>query len=491
MEERGTRSEMRIIDMVLLAALAAAPGVRAQYGTQYTQPTVPVDRFSPNYRPPTGITATASIDSRIRRADICLVDFEKEVARQRGGEKVLWHYKTDALDRVKALMEEAPDDPRVQALFVRAKKALKRSLGNVEDEVDPAWTQYKRNEADLRKTVWTASEAYWKDLLAAAGTNRLERVWPSPDVCEVPVDDLKGKLVVLDSVAYPANQIYGGSGEYITCGKPSEGYYFVKLNGRHWLGPYEAAKRYRNEVDSSMLEVFQWTVLGRITGVTAENPNGMKATVGNFEFGWVVEPIALMVPGCLVSYFDAAAPSSGRYVAEEQVAKIKDNWYTIKEIPPNASPEELMNCFVTAIKEKNFWLYFECIDKRRREGFNDPFLPGTRKLRPSLPEAFHQIRYHWELHQERFHKEYVHVKIGKARLATAKGFDRQDRHNDFFLDDEDKAKFEKASGVRQEWAIVETTAIDEYGKQLGSPHPHKLVRWGNGRWYVEDYALRF
>ena len=446
---------------------------------------------SAQYQPKLGSPYSSNLDARIRRAEFCLVDFEKEVARQGGGEKAVWHYKTDALDRVKSLVEEAPDDPRVQALFARAKKALKLSLGKIEDEVDPAWTQYKRNEQELRKTVWEESEKYWNSLIASSGTNFLKRTWPSPDVAEVPLDAVKGKLVVLDSVAYPANQFYGGSGEYIACGKPSEGYYFVKLNGRQWLGPYEAAKRYRNEVDSSMLEVQQWTVLGQITGVTAENPNGMKSTVGNFEFGWVVEPIALKVPGCLVSYYDAEAPSSGRYVAEETVTKIKEGWYTIKEIPENASPEEVMNCFVTAIKEKNFWLYFDCIDKRRREGFNDPFVPGTRQLRPQVPTAFSQIHYHWELHQERFHREYVHVKIGKAKIVTAKGFDRADRHNDFFLDDEEKAKLEKANGVRQEWAIVETTAIDENGKQVGSPHPHKLVRWGNGRWYVEDYAPRF
>ena len=476
---------------VALALAVIALGVQAQYGNQYQQPTVKPAAFGPSYRPQVGIPAKQRLDDRIKRADYCLVDFEKEVARQRGGEKVMWHYKTDALDRVKSLVQDAPDDPRVQALFARAKKALKLSLGRIEDEVDPAWTQYKRNEEDLRKMVWKESEAYWKSLLASEGTNVLSRAWPAPDVAEVPLEAVKGKLVVLDSVAYPANQFYGGSGEYISCGKPSEGYYFVKLNGRHWLGAYEAAKRYRNEADSSMLEVHQWTVLGRITGVTAENPNGMKSTIGNFEFGWVVEPIALMVPGCLVSYFDAEAPSSGRFVAEDKVAKVKEGWYTIKEIPPNATPEELMNCFVTAIKEKNFWLYFDCIDKRRREGFNSPFVPGTKTLRTQVPTAFSDIKYHWELHQERFHGEYVHVKIGKAKIVVAKGFDRHDTHNDFFLDDDEKDKLEKANGVRQDWAIVETTAIDENGKQLGSPHPHKLVRWGNGRWYVEDYAPRF
>jgi hypothetical protein len=47
------------------------------------------------------------------------------------------------------------------------------------------------------------------------------------------------------------------------------------------------------------------------------------------------------------------------------------------------------------------------------------------------------------------------------------------------------------SGDKVEEAVVESRAIDKNGKQLGSPHPHRLKRVNGGRWYVEDYAPRF
>ena len=61
----------------------------------------------------------------------------------------------------------------------------------------------------------------------------------------------------------------------------------------------------------------------------------------------------------------------------------------------------------------------------------------------------------------------------------------------FFLDDKQKETLAKRGGTKVEEAIVESRAYDNDGKQIGSPHPHKLVRRGNGRWYVDDYAARF
>jgi len=44
---------------------------------------------------------------------------------------------------------------------------------------------------------------------------------------------------------------------------------------------------------------------------------------------------------------------------------------------------------------------------------------------------------------------------------------------------------------RVEEAVVESRAFDARGRQLGTPHPHRLIRRGGGRWYVEDYEPRF
>ena len=46
--------------------------------------------------------------------------------------------------------------------------------------------------------------------------------------------------------------------------------YFIKIDTRKWLGPYEAVKRYRRLVDSTMMEVDKWTLLGRISDITME-----------------------------------------------------------------------------------------------------------------------------------------------------------------------------------------------------------------------------
>ena len=48
-------------------------------------------------------------------------------------------------------------------------------------------------------------------------------------------------------------------------------------------------------------------------------------------------------------------------------------------------------------------------------------------------------------------------------------------------------------GEKVEYAIVLSRAYDENGKQIGVKHPHKLIRKGGdkGRWYVDDYAIRF
>ena len=134
-----------------------------------------------------------------------------------------------------------------------------------------------------------------------------------------------------------------------------------------------------------------------------------------------------------------------------------------------------MEIFMTAIKEKNFKLYRECINPDRFGGEygND------------------NVTYHWDLHQERFHGEYIHATFDKATITTIKGFDDDNDLENFFLDDDQRSTIKKFSGDKIEEATVESRAIDKNGKQLGSPHPHKLRRVNGGRWYVEDYAPRF
>ena len=416
----------------------------------------------------------AALKRRIGQADYYLREFEKEVERQRGGEKAVWRNKQDALQRVQALKSEYPDDPDVEALFQRTRKALMKSKGDFV-EIDPAWTVYLRNEENLRKQIAAIGKEKWESLLAACGTNLLESAYPTPDSERVTVEDLAGKCVVLEDVEYPRRQFYGATGEYIACGKPSTGFWFLRLGTRDWLGPYEAVKRCRRLVDATLTEVPKWTVLARIEDVTAENPNPGEDPVGEVVFGWVLRPLALYVPGHVLAVPSPGAEHSGLFAGEDRVETVKEGWYTVKAVPADVTPERLMEIFLAAIKEKNYALYTDCIDPQRRRG----------------DIALDQLRYHWDLHQERLHGEYVHATFGKAVVTVRKGFDDANDLENFFLDDEQRATLKKVSGEKVEEAVVESRAWDANGHQLGSPHPHRLIRRDGGRWYVEDYGPRF
>jgi len=416
------------------------------------------------------------LNRTIKQAEYHVKEFEKEVELQHGGDKTRYINKQNALDRVQALKLAYPDNPEIEKLFQRTKTALMKSKGDYAT-VDPAWLKYRVDEENLRKKISALGDEEWNRILASTvdPAKIVAKEFPAPDPKKVSIEELKGSFVVLTDVEYPNNQFYGGTGEFIWHGKPSSGYYFVLLDGRHWIGPYEAVKRYRRLVDSSLADVTKFTILGKITDITAEIPAAGEEKNGRYEMGWVVEPVAVKVPDHVVAVYDEKADSSGRFIGEEQVAQIKDSWYTVKSIPADVKPERLMEIFMTAIKEKNYDLYLDCIDPERKK----------------TPTALSLIKYHWDLHQERFLREYVHAVMDKAKIYTTRGFDEGNEQENFFLDDDQKDILRKTQGEQVQRAEVDSRAYDQNGKQLGSPHPHFLIKRGAGRWYVSDYAARF
>lgn len=417
----------------------------------------------------------SNLSSRITQATHYLEEYEKEVARAQGAANYVFRNKEDALGRIKMLVEFAPNDERVQGLFARAKACVKGGAGNI-ITVDPAMTVYLENEENIRRHYSEVSERAWNDFLAANTENKLERLYPTPDFKKYTLDDMKDKIVVLDNVRYPDNQFMGSLGEYIWCGTRSDGMYFVRIDGREWLGPYEAVKRYRRQVDTTMLEVKEWTVIGRITEVACESPDANETQLAPPVMAWEVEPIALYVPGHIMAVYDENGEHTGKFVDEEKLAALKDACYTVKEIPADVTPNRLVEIFMYAIKEKNYNLYLDCIDPERRES----------PIQQSL------LLYHWDLHQERFHGEYVHAFVEEDKTVTRviQGYD-DNSIDTFFLDEEEQAKIKEAYGEKEEEAIVQTHAIDKNGKQIGSPARHTLRRMGDGRWYIASYEIRF
>ncbi len=287
---------------------------------------------------------------------------------------------------------------------------------------------------------------------------------------------MEGKLVVLDNVRYPDNQFVGTTGEFVFAGNRSDGIYFLRIGGREWLGPYEAVKRYRRQVDTTMQNVKEWSVIGKIVDLTCDSPDANESKLTPPVMGWEVEPIALYVPGHVMAVYDENGPHTGRFIDEEKLAEMKEAWYTVKEVPADVTPERLVEIFMYAIKEKNFDLYLDCIDPARKES------PIQQDL----------INYHWDLHQERFHGEYIHANINaeKTKISIIKGYNEKSVDN-FFLDEDEIAEIKAAYGEKEEEAIVQTAAIDKNGKQLGTPANHILRRVGEGRWYINTYEVRF
>ncbi|MCR5813692.1 MAG: hypothetical protein K6G15_04285 [Desulfovibrio sp.] len=416
------------------------------------------------------MAATAPVDE-VRKANIFLTDFEKEVARADGTETRFFN-KQEALSRVQRLAQQYPDDPAVQELVRRTKSALMRSKGNY-IEITEEMLAYKNREATLREKLRQMNQTAWQELLAK--TTPITTVFPAPVPEKSDLEQYYGKYILLPEVRYPENQFIGATGEFIHVGKPSSGYYFLSLEGRNWLGPYEAIRRYRSLVDSSLGDNLKFAVLGKITGLVMESPEAGREKHSPFVWGWVVQPEAIYAGDRVLAVYDAASETSGTFVGEDKVEEMKASWYSVKSIPDNVGPKELMEIFCTAIKEKNFALYKECIYPARSESEQGSSL----------------LRYHWDLHQARFRDEYVYVVFDEPKITVLKGHDASNDLENFFLDDSQRATLDKINGEREEMAIVMSRAYDQNGKQRGSKNSHELRRKGNGRWYVNTYDVRF
>ena len=416
-----------------------------------------------------------NLTMRIQQADIYLKEFENEVKRANGATGI-FRSKEDALSRIMILNEFAPQDPRVKDLFERARACIIGSTGNF-ITITAEMVQYLKNEEELREIYSEKSERGWNTLVAQYKDKTIEKIWPAPDVREISMDELTGKYVILDEVRYPMNQFMGVTGEYIHMGKRSTGMYFIRIDTRKWLGPYEAVKRYRRLVDSTMMEVEKWTVLGEITDITMEVPEAGEVKVGAPVYAPVVTPVALYVPGHVLGLYDGERENSGYFVGEDEVKAYKEKWYTEKSVPDDVTPERLVEIFRQAIKEKNYDLYVDCIQPERRMN------PTQESL----------LLYHWDLHQERLHGEYVHAEVqpDATKITVVKGYSDESGLESYFLSAEEQKGIAERYGDKVEYASVQTVSFDKNGKQLGSPVRRNLIRTNGGRWYVRDYEIRF
>lgn len=421
--------------------------------------------------------ATPAPKNEVTRAEFFLKKFEDRVNRFRGQSFRLGFEDNEALKRIRDLKERYPEDPVVEELYRRARMALMKSKGDFM-EITPEMLSFRENEKMLKKIFGEIADKEWKEFTEEilAGPAALPKAFPAPDRFQVSIEDIKGHYVILEEFEYPANQFIDLGREFVSVGTGARGYYFVEISNRNWLGPYEAVKRYRRLVNRDFPEEGKWTLLGKIVGIEMVIPQAEKVKTVAPQWGWVVSPVALYIPGVTFAFFDASIEEGGYFAGEERMGEIKDPLYTVRYVPPDVTPERLVEIFAASVKEKNFDLFLDCID------------PNRKKTRTALS----LIRYHWDLHLERFAGFYVHVTTDEAKIEVLKGFEGgAGSVEDFFLDEEQREKIKEISGELVEQATVVSKAWDERGRQYGSPKPHYLIRRDKGRWYIDNYEQPF
>ena len=400
--------------------------------------------------------------TELKRTEHYLKKFEFQVKRMRGqGFRPNWESK-EALKRIKALKIKYPDDPAVEALFQRARTALMKSKGGFM-EITPAMVAYRENEKKLQKIFADHALKAWQDYQAriAASKKLIKEPWPPASHREVPVEEMIGKYVVLDEFQFPTNEFTDMGRQFVFIGSGVRGFYFIDLNGRNFLGPYEAIKRYRRMINQDVPEGGKWTIVGRISGLELLVPQAGKKKTQRAMWGWKVEPEAIYVPDRTFAVFDPKNKLGAEFAAEARMEAIKSQFYTVKSIPDDVTPQRLLEIYATAIKEKNYKLYLACIDPRRQR----------------TPLGSHRIMYHWEKHQWRFAKFYVHVMVDKAKTEVISGFDSDDSIEGFFLDDAQKQALKKRAGELVEIAFTTSGPTMNAASNMARPSRVFSAEW--------------
>jgi hypothetical protein len=412
----------------------------------------------------------------ISKAEFFLKKLEDQAARAKGQPFNPTIDSQQALERIKVLKENYPNDPVVEALFQRARKAFMFSKGESID-ITPEMLSYRNSEKKVSELFAREAKLALDRMNSEIKSSKspIIKALPAPSPRDVSDQEIMGRYVVLEDFRYPTNAFVSYGREYVFVGSRSAGFYYVDIGGRSWLGPYEALKRYRRLINSDVPEGGPWTLIGRVTGSQLAVPQAEKEKTVPAAWGWVVEPLALYVSDKTFAQFKPELESGGSFAGEEQMEKTKGQFYTAREIPADVTPERLVEIYATAIKEKNYPLFLECIDPERKD-------TNTELSR---------IRYFWDLHQERFARFYVHVTVEKAIIDVIKGFDAGSSLDSFYLDEAQRNKVKAISGQMVEEASLTTKAWDERGRQYGSPKPHFLKRVDKKRWYITNYAQQF
>lgn len=410
--------------------------------------------------------------NEVTRADYYLKQFEKKADQSNGVPFKVPYEGKEALKRIKDLKQRFPDDASVNDLFERARKALLASKGEGQ-KVPPEALAYRNKEKQLQqKFGQKANEAWQKRLEAARSEGQLiETPFPVPSFTddEGGAEAHIGKYVLLEEFRYPANQFNASGGSYLFSGSYSGGFYFSQLHERPFITAYEALKRFRDAV-AHIPEDAEWKVLGKIVGVDVMVPAAGEKPTARASEGWLVDVVSIHIPDTVTTFAAQQGEVDGKFASEDELQELKQNMFTVTEVPDGASPEEVIEVFAQAIKEKNLDLYFKCL------------VPHWTSTELAKSRAM----YYWRNNQQRYQDMYVLVEPipEKTEIKILRG-EKIDATEDFFMTEEDQSEVLGFAEELLEEATVWLRRYRENGRQIAN-HPVFLRREGEGEWRVNS-----
>ena len=423
--------------------------------------------------PPPVLGAKGPSILQMSTAENYVKQFEFSASRAEGKPFSPGYSGSQAMKLVAALYKKHPDNPKVKDMFQRVRVCLKKSRGSA-FEITEKMLAYRKTEQLVGEAIGKEADKAWEAYSAKlkASPRYLPKPLPAPEPGgQRNEENMFFRKVILKGFDYGANEFTTSGKQYTFVGGATQGYYFVELSNRRWLGAYEALRRYRREANGKLPK--QWTVVGTVSGSDILVPRSGEKGGGDIaRFGWIVRPDAIYIPGLLFAQSDAGHPRGGSYAGEKLLAKLKSPHLTYAAVPKDAGATKLVEVYSAAVKEKNYKLYLECLD------------PAIQQS----PLAMENLRHLWRINQKSFAEDFVHVepyKEGKSQVIEGEKFDA-DSPEALFLDDKERKAILARADDLVELIHVTIRRFDEKGKQVGSPRDVILRRYKGGRWYVHE-----
>ncbi|CAK9048676.1 Uncharacterized protein SCF082_LOCUS27095, partial [Durusdinium trenchii] len=388
--------------------------------------------------------------------DYQLEKIEDTVSMLRGQPYELSSGQIELLQEIGKLARDYPDHETLQSLFARAKLVYEQRLGT-RMELTEDMLAYRSREEDVASIIAERAAEHWQGVSDSTKPVGLESL---PDPMQTELEEVAGTHVsfVADVEAdlfrqNGLNWIGGGSAEY--------GYVYIDASGRAYTALFEAMRRYQRAV--SVLDQGDWHIIAKVVGSHLLVPGEGEGGVGNAYVGWVVEPVAFSVPGVVAAEVSGNPPQA-TFSAEDELANSLT--FTATGVPADASPDDVVRLFVTAIKEKNKELYLACMNPDERTGTS--------------------VDYIYDQNIKGFVEHHAHAEpwsVGEIEVIQG-GTEAADALEDLFGDGGGADEQEDDGVVKIEQVTVEVRLFDVRGVQTARPRALQLEREDGGQWYI-------